>query len=92
MNREEAVQSIEIARRRYSTGENVDVLNKSISDLELSIRARRTVEAMGCLTVGDVLQHGEDELLAMPNFGTTSLQELKTKLGALNLKLKPKTV
>ena len=45
---------------------------------------------MGCLTVGDVLQHSEDELLAMPNFGTTSLQELKTKLAALNLKLKPK--
>jgi DNA-directed RNA polymerase subunit alpha len=90
MNREEAVQSIEIARRRYTTGENVDVLNKPVSELELSIRARRTVEAMGCLTVGDVLQHSEDELLAMPNFGTTSLQELKTKLAALNLKLKPK--
>jgi DNA-directed RNA polymerase subunit alpha len=90
MNREEAVQSIEIARRRYTTGENVDVMNKPISELELSIRARRTVEAMGCLTVGDVLQHSEEELLAMPNFGTTSLQELKTKLSALNLKLKPK--
>ena len=90
MDREEAVQSIEIARRRYTTGENVDVMNKPISELELSIRARRTVEAMGCLTVGDVLQHSEEELLAMPNFGTTSLQELKTKLSALNLKLKTK--
>ena len=92
MNREEAVQSIEIARRRYSTGEGTDVMNKPISELELSIRARRTVEAMGCLTVGDVLQHTEDELLAMPNFGTTSLQELKTKLSALNLKLKTRGV
>jgi DNA-directed RNA polymerase subunit alpha len=90
MNREEAVQSIEIARRRYPSGENADVLNKSISELELSIRARRTVETMGCLTVGDIVQHTEEELLAMPNFGTTSLQELKTKLQALNLKLKTK--
>jgi DNA-directed RNA polymerase subunit alpha len=90
MNREEAVQSIEIARRRYSTGENTDVLNKPMGELELSIRARRTVEAMGCLTVGDIVQHTEDELLAMPNFGTTSLQELKTKLAVLNLKLKIK--
>ncbi len=91
MNREEAVQSIELARRRYTTGENADVLNKPISELELSIRARRTVETMGCLTVGDIIQHTEEELLAMPNFGTTSLQELKTKLQALNLKLRTKT-
>jgi len=90
MNREEAVQSIEIARRRYPTGENADVLNKPISELELSIRARRTVETMGCLTVGDIVQHTEEELLAMPNFGTTSLQELKTKLQGLNLKLRTK--
>jgi DNA-directed RNA polymerase subunit alpha len=91
MNREEAVQSIEIARRRYPSGENADLLNKPISELELSIRARRTVETMGCLTVGDIVQHTEEELLAMPNFGTTSLQELKTKLQAMNLKLKSKT-
>jgi DNA-directed RNA polymerase subunit alpha len=91
MNREEAVQSIEFARRRYTTGENADVLNKPISELELSIRARRTVETMGCLTVGDIIQHTEEEMLAMPNFGTTSLQELKTKLQALNLKLRTKT-
>jgi DNA-directed RNA polymerase alpha subunit len=45
---------------------------------------------MGCLTVGDIVQHTEEELLAMPNFGTTSLQELKTKLQGLNLKLKTK--
>jgi DNA-directed RNA polymerase subunit alpha len=92
MNREEAVQSIEFARRRYPSGENADVLNKPISELELSIRARRTVETMGCLTVGDIVQHTEEELLAMPNFGTTSLQELKAKLQGLNLKLKSKTI
>jgi DNA-directed RNA polymerase subunit alpha len=90
MAREEAVASIETSRRRYATGENAEVLNKPITELELSIRARRTVEAMGCLTVGDVIQHTEEELLGMPNFGVTSLQELRQKLGDLNLKLKPK--
>ena len=91
MAREEAVRSIDQARRRYATGENAEVLNKPVTDLELSIRARRTVEAMGCITVGDVIQHGEDELLAMPNFGVTSLQELKAKLSELGLKLKSRT-
>jgi DNA-directed RNA polymerase subunit alpha len=90
MAREEAVASIESARRRYATGENAEVLNKPVTELELSIRARRTVEAMGCLTVGDIIQHTEDELLSMPNFGVTSLQELRQKLADLNLKLKPK--
>jgi DNA-directed RNA polymerase subunit alpha len=90
MAREEAVASIEAARRRYTTGENVEAMNRPVSDLELSIRARRTVEALGCLTVGDICQHSEDELLGMPNFGVTSLQELKSKLAELALTLKPK--
>jgi DNA-directed RNA polymerase subunit alpha len=90
MAREEAVASIETARRRYATGENAEVLNKPVTELELSIRARRTVESMGCLTVGDIIQHSEEEMLGMPNFGVTSLQELRQKLADLNLKLKPK--
>ena len=74
-----------------NTGENAETLNKPISELKLSIRARRTVENLGCLTLGDVTQHGEDELLAMPNFGVTSLMELKNKLAEFGLKLKVKT-
>jgi DNA-directed RNA polymerase subunit alpha len=93
MAREEAVRSIEASRRRPGgtvSDDPSDVLNKSVSELELSIRARRTVETLGCLTVGDVIQHSEEELLGMPNFGQTSLAELKQKLAELGLKLKPK--
>ena len=88
MAREEAVLSIEAPQKRYTTGENVEAMNRPISDLELSIRARRTVEALGCLTVGDIIQHSEDELLGMPNFGVTSLMELRNKLSEYTLKLK----
>ncbi len=88
MAREEAVLSIEAPQKRYTTGENVEAMNRPISDLELSIRARRTVEALGCLTVGDIIQHSEDELLGMPNFGVTSLMELRNKLNEYGLKLK----
>ena len=91
MAREEAVLSIESTQQRYTSGENVEAMNRPISDLELSIRARRTVEGLGCLTLGDVTQHTEDELLGMPNFGVTSLQELKEKLTEFGLTLKPKT-
>lgn len=88
MAREEAVLSIEQSQRRYTTGQNVEAMNRPIADLELSIRARRTVEALGCLTVGDVVQHSEDELLGMPNFGVTSLVELREKLSEFSLSLK----
>ncbi|MAF64734.1 MAG: RNA polymerase subunit sigma [Planctomycetes bacterium] len=89
MAREEAVASIEShSGRRYTSGENVEAMNRSIAELELSIRARRTVEALGCLTLGDVVQHSEEELLGMPNFGITSLQELKDKLVEHGLALK----
>ncbi|HTF89083.1 MAG TPA: DNA-directed RNA polymerase subunit alpha C-terminal domain-containing protein [Planctomycetota bacterium] len=87
MAHEEAVASIEAAARPRISGENSELMNRPISDLDLSIRARRTVELLGCLTLGDVVQHSEEELLGMPNFGVTSLTELKRKLTELGLKL-----
>ena len=88
MAREEAVASIAKARQLQVSADPNDVRNKPLSELKLSIRARRTVENLGCLTLGDITQHSEDELLGMPNFGVTSLLELKNKLSEHNLKLK----
>ncbi len=87
MGHAEAVASMESSVRERVSTENSELLNKPIHDLELSIRARRTVENLGCLTVGDILQHSEEELLTMPNFGITSLQELKRKLEEIGTKL-----
>ena len=92
MAREEAVVSIARASARPGPmGAQVDsgdVRLKPISELGLSIRARRAVENVGCLSVGDIADHSEQELLARPNFGVTSLLELKTKLGENGVKLK----
>lgn len=89
MAREEAVASI--AKSRVIETMNLDQndpRNKPVGELKLSIRARRTVENLGCLTLGDIGNHAEDELLGMPNFGVTSLLELKGKLEEYGLKLK----
>jgi len=89
MAREEAVASI--AKTRTMEPQTVDLndpLNKPVSELKLSIRARRTVENLGCLTLADITQHSEDELLGMPNFGVTSLLELRSKLSEYGLSLK----
>ncbi|MEM6672611.1 MAG: DNA-directed RNA polymerase subunit alpha C-terminal domain-containing protein [Planctomycetota bacterium] len=90
MAREEAVASIAKART-VQEGRDLDPndpRNKSISELKLSIRARRTVENLGCLTLGDITQHREEELLGMPNFGVTSLLELRNRLAEYGLALK----
>jgi len=89
MAREEAVASI--ARNQTFSPQELDTsdpLNRSVNDLKLSIRARRAVENMGCMTLSEIVSHTEEELLAMPNFGVTSLIELRDKLGEYNLKLK----
>ena len=89
MAREEAVASI--ARSRPADPAQLDPSdprNRALSELKLSIRARRTVENLGCLTLGDITAHSEDELLGMPNFGVTSLLELKNKLSEHSLTLK----
>ena len=90
MSHEEAVASVEqttmTAAPKAADSDNVG--NRPISDLNLSIRARRTVETLGCLTLGDIIKHSADELLGMPNFGVTSLNELKAKLTEHGLKLR----
>lgn len=63
-------------------------LDQQISALNLSVRCHRAlVERLGLQRVGDILRHSEEELLSMPNFGITSLNELKQKLGEFDLTL-----
>ncbi|MFT4537951.1 MAG: DNA-directed RNA polymerase subunit alpha [Planctomycetota bacterium] len=86
MNRLEAAASI--ATHSATSANDEDELAQPISILKLSIRARRVVENIGALTVQDICQHSEDELLGMPNFGATSLAELKSKLTEMGLTLR----
>ena len=52
------------------------------------MRSRRTVDTLGVKTVGELLQHSAEELLAMPNFGQTSLNEIRMKLRNLGVDLR----
>jgi DNA-directed RNA polymerase subunit alpha len=64
------------------------MLNKPINDLNLSVRARKCMSKLNIQTVGDLCKHTGDELLECKNFGVTSLNEVRDKLTALDLKLK----
>ncbi|MBI3818168.1 MAG: tetratricopeptide repeat protein [Planctomycetes bacterium] len=65
-----------------------NLYSKPILELDLSVRSRRTMEALAIRSVGDLLQHSAEELLAMPNFGQTSLNEIRMKLRALGVDLR----
>jgi len=72
-------------------GEDIPVqerLNMSAEELELTTRSRKCLERLGVTTVGQLIQLSTKQLLAVPNFGATSLKEIETKLGALGLSLK----
>jgi DNA-directed RNA polymerase subunit alpha len=64
------------------------LLARSVSDLNLSVRARKCMARLGITTLAELVQRTPDELLATKNFGVTSLNEIRQQLGEINLKLR----
>jgi DNA-directed RNA polymerase subunit alpha len=64
------------------------VLNRSVSDLNLSVRARKCMNRLGITTLGELIQRTADELLESKNFGMTSLNEVREKLAQYGLSLR----
>ncbi|HXG11169.1 MAG TPA: DNA-directed RNA polymerase subunit alpha C-terminal domain-containing protein [Gemmataceae bacterium] len=64
------------------------ILNKPVSELNLSVRARKCMNRLGINTLGDLVQRTADELLEAKNFGVTSLNEVREKLAQYGLTLR----
>ena len=64
------------------------VLNKPISVLDLSVRARKAIQFLNIQTIGDLATRTEAELMGVKNFGQTSLNEIKAKLTDFGLGLR----
>ncbi len=62
-----------------------DKYNMAIEDLNLSMRAYNCLRRSGLMTVGQVLEKSEEELLALRNFGRKSYDELRERLDEMNL-------
>ncbi len=63
-------------------------MSKPVSDLNLSVRARKCMNRLGINSLGELIQRSAEELLESKNFGQTSLQEVKDKLSGFNLRLR----
>ncbi len=64
------------------------VLNKPISVLDLSVRARKALQLLNIQTIGDLAIRTEAELMGVKNFGATSLVEIREKLSEYGLDLR----
>jgi DNA-directed RNA polymerase subunit alpha len=64
------------------------VLGKPVSDLNLSVRARKCMNRLGLASLGDLVNRTADELLESKNFGMTSLNEVREKLAQYGLTLR----
>jgi DNA-directed RNA polymerase subunit alpha len=63
------------------------VLNMSVNEIELSVRAANCLNNANITTVGQLAMKSEQEMLKYRNFGKKSLNEIKEKLAALGLQL-----
>jgi DNA-directed RNA polymerase subunit alpha len=64
------------------------VLGKPVSELNLSVRARKCMNRLGINSLGDLVQRSGDELLESKNFGMTSLSEVRERLAQFGLSLR----
>jgi DNA-directed RNA polymerase subunit alpha len=64
------------------------LLSRPVSELNLSVRARKCMNRLGINTLGDLVQRTADELLEAKNFGMTSLNEVREKLAQYGLTLR----
>lgn len=64
------------------------IMLRPITDLNLSVRARKCMTRLGIQTIGELLRRTQEELLECKNFGVTSLKEIRERLTVFGLKLR----
>src|SRR5262245_57411878 len=60
-------------------------LDKSVEELELSVRSSNCLRAAEIKTIGELVQKGEAEMLKFRNFGRKSLKEIQDILAEMGL-------
>jgi DNA-directed RNA polymerase subunit alpha len=84
INFEELPEAAEEPAERAMNQMN-EVLNRSVEELELSVRSYNCLKNANIQTIGDLVQRSEAEMLRTKNFGRKSLNEIKEILTNLGL-------
>jgi DNA-directed RNA polymerase subunit alpha len=85
INFEEEVETVATEERKPEIrNEN---LNRSVEELELSVRSYNCLKNANIQTIGELVQKTEAEMLKTKNFGRKSLNEIKEILTSMGLSL-----
>src|SRR5208282_810594 len=86
INFEELPETAEEPAERGASQMN-EVLNRSVEELELSVRSYNCLKNANIQTIGELVQKTESEMLKTKNFGRKSLNEIKEILSSMGLSL-----
>src|SRR5690242_958245 len=86
INFEEEMETITSSEERKPEIRNEN-LNRSVEELELSVRSYNCLKNANIQTIGELVQKTEAELLQTKNFGRKSLNEIKEILASMGLSL-----
>ena len=83
--------TVNVVRVDYNEPENdtkEKVLEMTIEELDLSVRAFNCLKRAGINTVAELVQRNQEDMMKVRNLGKKSLEEVEQKLVALGLSLK----
>jgi len=83
--------TVNVVRVDYNEPETDDkskVLEMTIEELDLSVRAFNCLKRAGINTVSELVQRNQEDMMKVRNLGKKSLEEVEQKLIALGLSLK----
>jgi DNA-directed RNA polymerase subunit alpha len=70
------------------SADDQEIHSLPITDLALSVRARKCTTKLGIGTIGELIRRTAEDLMECKNFGVTSLNEVREKLSERGLKLR----
>jgi len=83
---EESEEEVEVVEEEVEIKDTY--LDKTIEELDLSLRSFNCLKRAGFNTVEDIINEPESELKTIKNFGRKSLEEVKDKIHSMGLTLK----
>ena len=86
INFEEEIETAASSEERKPEIKNEN-LNRSVEELELSVRSYNCLKNANIQTIGELVQKTEAEMLKTKNFGRKSLNEIKEILSSMGLSL-----
>jgi DNA-directed RNA polymerase subunit alpha len=86
INFEEVIEAASSSDDRKPEIKNEN-LNRSVEELELSVRSYNCLKNANIQTIGELVQKTEAEMLKTKNFGRKSLNEIKEILASMGLSL-----